>query len=131
MKTCLLLVAALLVACAPASTGPVTTPVLAKFVGTWQGKDTSDGSNVTLTLTASPGTRLSLSATDDATQSWCGVAATGSAVAELNAQNELPVDVLWACKDTSKPSQTYPTVIAYNASSDTITAYGSTYTRVK
>ncbi|WP_293914501.1 hypothetical protein [Deinococcus sp.] len=131
MKPLLFISVALLAACAPASTGPAINPVLTKMIGTWQGKDSADGSTVTLTIAAGSGLRLNLSATDDATQGWCGVAATGSAAGELNARNELPVDVLWTCNDTSKPSQTYSTVIVYGAASDTITAYGSAYRRLK
>jgi hypothetical protein len=115
-----------LIACAPTSADKPS-----KMVGTWQGKDPYDQSNLNIQITFNAG-RYTLSASDDkTTPDWCGVTATASASGTLNPNQELPVNMLWVCDNASKTSQTFPTTITYNSSNDTITAYSAPFTRIK
>lgn len=130
MKYLLLILCIGLSACVPANNPPSSIPPLA---GVWLGKDPSDGSNITLTLTPSAAlrTRFTLIATDDATQAWCGTGAIGSATGDLDANNQLPLSVVWQCNDRSKAAQTYPTTIRYNSQNDTLVAYEAVFSRVR
>ncbi len=113
-----------LIACAP------TADKAGKMVGTWQGKDPGDQSNITLQIAFNSG-RYTVNANDDkTTPDWCGLTATASATGTLNPNQELPINLLWVCDNTNKTSQAFPTTITYNSSNDTISAYSATFTRV-
>ena len=128
---------ALLVACAPSGTGGSTSPNLPSsqpgFAGNWRGKDPFDGSNLLLTVSQVAGTaKLEVNITDDATDpGWCGVPATGTFTGELNSGGQLPANVLWTCQNAAKTARVFATVISYNASSDTLTAYDTAFVRVR
>jgi hypothetical protein len=127
--TCLLLAATLL-ACAPAGSGNKS-----KLIGNWQGKDPYDQSNISIQISTETGQQygqFTVKASDDkTTPDWCGVDATATATASLDANQALNVNLLWVCNNANKTSQGFPTVITYNSSNDTITAYGTPFTRVK
>jgi hypothetical protein len=113
-----------LIACAPTADKP------SKMVGTWQGKDPADQSNITLQIAFNAG-RYTVNANDDkTTPDWCGVTAVASATGTLNPNQELPINLLWVCDNANKTSQAFPTTITYNSSNDIISAYGATFTRV-
>jgi hypothetical protein len=113
-----------LIACVPTVDKP------SKMIGTWQGKDPGDQSNITLQITFNAD-RYTVNANDDkTTPDWCGLTATASATVTLNPNQELPINLLWVCDNANKTSQAFPTTITYNSSNDTISAYGATFTRV-
>jgi hypothetical protein len=121
----------LILACAPASNPTPQSTAPSKLLGSWQGKDPYDQSNITITIALTAG-RYVLSATDDKTTAdWCGNSATASATAELAANQTLAVNLLWVCNNSSKTKQTFPTVISYNSGDDSLTAYGTQFTRIK
>jgi hypothetical protein len=127
--TCLLLAATLL-ACAPSGSSSKS-----KLIGNWQGKDPYDQSNISIQISAEVGQQfgqLTVKASDDKTTSdWCGVDATATATASLDANQALNVNLFWVCNNVNKTSQGFPTVITYISSNDTITAYETSFTRVK
>jgi hypothetical protein len=128
-----LLIAAILFACAPAKdSSPIKATVSqSKLVGTWQGNDPFDQSNISIQISAEAN-QFSVKAKDDKTTSdWCGVEATATATASLDTSQALNVNLLWVCNNSNKTSQGFPTVITYNSSTDTITAYGATFTRAE
>jgi hypothetical protein len=128
-----LLIAATLLACAPAQdSGPTKAAVSqSRLVGNWQGKDPYDQSNISIQISAE-GNQFTAKASDDkTTPDWCGVDATAKTTASLDANQALNVNLLWVCNNSNKTSQGFPTVITYNSSNDSITAYGATFTRAK
>jgi FlaG/FlaF family flagellin (archaellin) len=128
--TCLLLAASLL-ACAPAKDSGSKS----KLIGNWQGKDPYDQSNISIQISTEAGQQygqFTVKASDDkTTPDWCGFDATATATANLDANQALNVNLLWVCDNANKTSQGFPTVITYNSSNDTITAYGASFTRVE
>jgi FlaG/FlaF family flagellin (archaellin) len=128
--TCLF-VAASLLACAPAKDSGSKS----KLIGNWQGKDPYDQSNISIQISTDAGQQygqFTVKASDDkTTPDWCGVDATATATASLDGNQALNVNLLWVCNNANKTSQGFPTVITYNSSNDTITAYGTSFTRVK
>jgi FlaG/FlaF family flagellin (archaellin) len=128
--TCLLLAATLL-ACVPAKESGNKS----KLIGNWQGKDPYDQSNIRVQISIEAGQQygqFTVKASDDkTTPDWCGVDATATATAGLDANQALNVNLLWVCNNANKTSQGFPTVITYNSRNDTITAYGAPFTRVK
>jgi hypothetical protein len=128
-----LFIAATLIACAPAKDSGPTKAALSQseLVGNWQGKDPYDQSNISIQISAE-GNQFTIKANDDkTTPDWCGVDATATATASLDANQALNVNLLWVCNNSNKTSQSFPTVITYNSSNDGITAYGATFTRAK
>jgi hypothetical protein len=131
LKFWFLLSLGLMLSCAPTTSPTVQSIGPSKLLGSWQGKDPYDQSNITfnIALTAS---RYQVTATDDKTTSdWCGVSATASATSDLEANQTLVVNLVWVCNNPSKTKQTFPTILSYNASSDSMTAYGTTFVRIK
>jgi hypothetical protein len=132
-----LLIVATLFACAPAKESNVSKAAVgqSKLVGNWQGKDPYDQSNISIQISAEAGQQdgqFSVKANDDkTTPDWCGVDASATATASLDANQALNVNLLWVCNNSNKTSQGFPTVITYNSSNDSITAYGATFTRKK
>jgi hypothetical protein len=132
-----LLIAATLLACAPAKdSGPKKATVgQSKLVGNWQGKDPYDQSNIIIQISAETGQQdgqFRVKASDDKTTSdWCGVEASATASASLDANQALNVNLLWVCNNSDKTSRGFPTLITYNQSNDSITAYGAPFTRAK
>ena len=130
-------IAATLLACAPANDSSPTKAALnqSKLLGNWQGKDPSDQSNISLQISAEVGQQdgqFTVKASDDkTTPDWCGVNATATATASLDTNKALNVNLLWVCNNSNKTSQGFPTVITYNSSNDSITAYGAIFTRAK
>jgi FlaG/FlaF family flagellin (archaellin) len=126
-----LLLAASLLACAPSKDSSGKS----KLIGNWQGKDPYDQSNISIQISTEAGQQygqFTVKASDDkTTPDWCGVDATATATANLDANQALNVNLLWVCNNANKTSQGFPTVITYNSSNDTITAYGASFTRVK
>jgi hypothetical protein len=131
------LIAVTLLACAPAKDSSPTKSAVGqgKLVGNWQGKDPYDQSNISIQISAEAGQQVgqfTVKAIDDkTTPDWCGVDASATATASLDANQALNVNLLWVCNNANKTSQGFPTVITYNSSNDSITAYGATFTRAK
>ena len=136
-----LLVAASLLACAPAKdSNPAKATVgQSRLVGNWQGKDPYDQSNVSIQIGLQIGAEIgqqdgqfTVKASDDkTTPDWCGVGASATASANLDANQAMNLNLIWVCSNANKTSRESPTVITYNSSDDTITAYGAKFTRAK
>jgi hypothetical protein len=128
-----LLITTSLLACAPAKDSGTAKPALvqSKLIGNWQGKDPYDQSNISIQI-STEGSQFTVKVSDDkTTPDWCGVNATATASASLDANQALNVNLLWVCNNANKTSQGFPTIITHDSSNDTITAYGATFTRAK
>jgi hypothetical protein len=123
----------IMLACAPAKDSSPTEVTVnqSKLVGKWQGKDPGDQSNITIQIASSSGQYTVTASDDKTTPDWCGVDATASATASLDANQTLNVNLLWVCNNANKTSRGFPTIISYNPSNDTITAYGAPFTRTQ
>jgi hypothetical protein len=116
-----------------AACGSSPAPAVPGFEGNWIGKDPADNSNISVGIAKVAGSsnRFRVSLSDDATGDWCQTAADGVILADLDDKKQLPINMVWVCRNAAKTEGTYPTTIVYSASNDTINLYNANYSRVK